>query len=89
MKTLEGFKWREKVTPILLRQYDEAASERIQKVQQVVLEYRGSFNELSLDIEILSALEGQLQVRIDLQDLPSLASINKINTIKLPGFINR
>lgn len=76
--------WRDKVTPLLLRKFDEAALKRKQMFQQVVLEYRGNFSKLEFNLEILSAFEGQLQAKIDIQDLPSLASINWVSNINLP-----
>jgi len=85
---MESIHWRNKVTPLLLRRYDEAVLSSDKLVQQVVLEYRGSYNQLRLELEVLAALEDQLQVSIHIQDLPLLASQNCINSVKLPGYIS-
>ncbi len=86
MKVLESCQWREKVMPVLLKKYDEALTAEDHTVQNVVLEYYGNFSELSLDVEILSAIDQQLQVNIPLAELPALASKNRIVRIQLPGY---
>jgi len=88
MRVIECYKWREKVTPTLLKKYDEAMAGRDRLAQNVILEYSGKFSNLSLDIEILSAIDQQLQVSIPLGELPVLASLNRIKTIKLPEYIS-
>ena len=77
--------WRNKVNPVLLQQFDEASMNKDRQVRRVVLEYRGNFNRLQLDVEVLSALDDQLQIVVPLSDLPALAAIDEISTIGLPG----
>ena len=74
------------MTPILLKRYDKAIANQDQLVQQVVLEYWGNFSTLPLNVEILAAIDHQLQVNIQLYELPGLASIDRIKTIKLPYY---
>jgi hypothetical protein len=85
MKTIESFSWRDKVTPSLLRRYDEAIASQNHLAEQVILEYWGNFSTLHLEVEILAAIDQQLQVSIALSQLPDLASCNRIKTIKLPS----
>lgn len=86
MSATESYQWRNKVTPSLLQRYDEAMASQSQLAQQVILEYWGNFSTLSLNVEILAAIDQQLQVNIELIELPALASINRIKTIKLPYY---
>jgi hypothetical protein len=88
MRLLENYQWRNKVTPTLLKIYDQAMARRDRLAQNVILEYSGNFRNLSLDIEVLSALDQQLQVSIPLVELPVLASLNKIRAIKLPDYVS-
>lgn len=74
------------MTPMLLKKYDEAISMHHYLAQEVILEYRGSFSNLPQNIEILSAMDDHLQVSISLEELPALASLSKIKTIKLPSY---
>jgi len=87
MRVVENYQWRDKVTPNLLKRYDEAMVRRDCLAQNVILEYSGNFRNLSLDVEVLSALDQQLQVSIPLLELPVLASLNKIRAIKLPDYV--
>lgn len=88
MKIIEKYSWRDKVTPNLLKRYDEAMVRRDSLAQNVILEYSGNFRNLSLDIEVLSAIDQQLQVSIPLVELPILASLTKIRAIKLPDYVS-
>ena len=72
------------MTPTLLQKYDEAVANHNQLAQQVILEYWGNFSALPLNVEILAAIDQQLQVNIELFELPVVASINRIKSIKLP-----
>ena len=74
------------MTPKLLKRYDEAIGRQHHLAQQVVLEYRGSFGTLPLDVEILAAFDHQLQINIQLVELPALASIKRIKTVTLPYY---
>ena len=88
MKVIESYRWRDKVTPTLLEKYDEAMARRDSLAQNVILEYRGKFSNLFLELEILSAMDQQLQVSIPLVELPVLASLNKVRAIKLADYIS-
>jgi len=84
MITIETFWWREKVTPSLLEIYDTALATGDSPSYRVVLVYRGSYNKLHLDADVLSAIDDRLQVVVPLSDLPLLASKPEISTISLP-----
>ncbi len=83
MSVIESFKWRDKVTPILLQKYDAAMAKQDCLAEQVILEYWGNFSSLHLNVEVLAAMDQQLQVKIELLQLPTLASISRIKAIKL------
>ena len=76
------------MTPELLKKYDEAMAGHHWPAAKVVVEYSGNFREFPPNIEVLSALEHQFQVSIPLVELPALASMHRIKTIMLPGYVS-
>jgi hypothetical protein len=86
MITIDSLWWREKVTPALLEIYDTALAIGDSASYRVVLAYNGSYNNLHLDAEVLSAIDDRLQIVVPLSDLPLLASKPEINTISLPVY---
>ena len=83
MISIENCIWRKKVAPALLQRFDDAIAKKYSQTHRMVLEYRGNFSKLQLNIEVLSAIDGQLQVSAPLCDLPRLAALDEIKTIRL------
>jgi hypothetical protein len=84
MITIESLGWREKVSDALLHLYSQALANGDGQIHQIVVDYKGDIKRFPDEVEVLSVIDGCLQVNIRMPDLPLLASKSEISRLQLP-----
>jgi hypothetical protein len=84
MIAIESLGWREKVSDALLHLYNQALANGDGQVYQIVVDYKGDIKRFPDEVEVLSVIDGCLQVNIRMPDLPLLASLGEISRLQLP-----
>ena len=86
MITIENLTWKDKVSDSLMDLYEHSLSSLADKPLRILVDYQGDLRRFPDEIEVLSVIDGWIQVQICLSQLPYLASMNEVLSVSLHAF---
>ena len=87
MITIENQTWKEKVSDSLMDLYEHTRNSVADRPHRIMLNYQGDLRKLPDEIEVLSVIDGWVQIQIYLTQLPDLASMHEVLSLSNHAFL--